>query len=156
MIEQTTLTDPRAQKLRQALAEQYVRTYGSHDLDTDKASDYLPPNGAAFIALHHGEPVGIGSYRRHDSTTCESRRVYVSPSARRDGWALRLWTAFTSHAAAAGYTHAIGTTSNPAILSAFPNELTRPYNDEGHSLGVLSFRASITRAEATSIIEAVQ
>lgn len=143
MIEQTTLTDPRVQTLRQALAEQYVHTYGDHDLDTDDPRDYMPPHGALFIATRDGEPVGIGSYRRHDATTCESRRLYVIPSARRDGWALRLWTAYTSHAAAAGYTYAIGTTNTPAILAPLRHKIIEPYNHEGQSDGVVTFRAPI-------------
>lgn len=147
MIEQTIMTDPRVQSMRQALAAHYIDRYGAHDLDADREGDYLPPvGGASFIALDAGSPVGIGSYRRHDDTTCEVRRFYVTPHARRRRRALDLWQAVTGHAEAAGYHYAIGTTEAPATLSQISHQLTGPYNAEGRTLGVTTFRAPLDRS----------
>lgn len=41
---------------------------------------YGPPNGRAFVATEGHEIIGCGAYRRFDETSCEMKRVFVSPN----------------------------------------------------------------------------
>ncbi|WP_322865558.1 GNAT family N-acetyltransferase [Aquicoccus sp. G2-2] len=61
------------------------------------------PDGALFLALIDGTPVGCGMTHRIDAATCEIKRVFVSPEARGHGAATAIFDAAITQAKADGY-----------------------------------------------------
>jgi ribosomal protein S18 acetylase RimI-like enzyme len=55
------------------------------DFDTEVATlpgKYAPPDGALFIALSDGRPVGCIALRKITDAICEMKRLYVHPDSR--------------------------------------------------------------------------
>jgi GNAT superfamily N-acetyltransferase len=71
------------------------------------ADDYRPPNGIFLIAHLGPDVIGCGSFRRHDATTAEVKRVWVHDSARGKGVARALMAALESHARAQNFSRLI-------------------------------------------------
>jgi ribosomal protein S18 acetylase RimI-like enzyme len=82
--------------------------YGAVDLTAVDAAEFRPPRGIFLVAYSGGRPVGCGGYRCwDDGVTAELKRIYVVPSARRQGVANRVLDALEASAAAAGCTRAV-------------------------------------------------
>ncbi len=62
-----------------------------------------PPGGTFLVGYRDGRPVGGGGLKRLPDGTCEIKRMYVVPEARRTGVARALLTALEEAARALGY-----------------------------------------------------
>jgi ribosomal protein S18 acetylase RimI-like enzyme len=69
----------------------------------DLPGEYAPPRGALFIASEAGRPIGCVALRPLDRETCELKRLYVRPEARRTGVGRRLVEAIVEEAVRLGY-----------------------------------------------------
>jgi ribosomal protein S18 acetylase RimI-like enzyme len=65
--------------------------------------NYAPPDGALLVGLKGSEAVGCVAVRRLDAATCEMKRLYVKPHARRSGLGRRLAREIISAAQALDY-----------------------------------------------------
>ena len=98
-IDALPVTHPDAQLLIEAVQQEYVERYGGRDNTPMDASELAPPTGAFFVGYVDARPVMTGAWRfrgdvsRLGSTpTAEIKRMYVAPSARRQGLARRMLT----------------------------------------------------------------
>jgi GNAT superfamily N-acetyltransferase len=64
---------------------------------------YAPPDGDLLVCHHGGLAVGCGAFHRLDEQSCEMKRMFVAPTARRGGAGRALATALVSRAREAGY-----------------------------------------------------
>lgn len=108
-IEQLPITHPDAQLLVEAVQQEYVVRYGGRDQTPMVASELLPPWGALFVGYRDDRPVITGGWRfRGDvsrlgsSRAAEVKRMYVAPSARRQGLARLMLAHLEATARAAG------------------------------------------------------
>jgi ribosomal protein S18 acetylase RimI-like enzyme len=74
------------------LVEEYASTLGidlhfqNFDEELEKLENlYGPPDGCLLLASQGTQYVGCVALRRHDTTTCEMKRLYVRPGARGSG-----------------------------------------------------------------------
>ena len=87
-------SDPDARLLIDEVQDEYRILYGAPDQTPLEAEIFDPPNGAFFVGYAGGQPVATGGWRmRHDvhpwgrGTAAEIKRMYVTPAARRRGYA---------------------------------------------------------------------
>ena len=66
-------------------------------------SDFSPPTGAFLVIYAGGKPVAGGGVKRDDDGVAEIKRMYVVPSARRQGLGRRLLEALEDEARELGY-----------------------------------------------------
>jgi GNAT superfamily N-acetyltransferase len=93
-----------------ALIEEYQRSLGvdlefqgfSHEL-AHLGEMYGPPDGALFLAVLAGVPIGCVGVRRFDARCCEMKRLYVRPQGRGHGVGRRLAERAMDAGRAAGY-----------------------------------------------------
>jgi GNAT superfamily N-acetyltransferase len=93
-IEQLPITHPDAQLLVEAVQLEYVVRYGGRDHTPMRASELAPPWGAFYVGYRDDRPVMTGAWRFRDDVArlgsarpAEVKRMYVEPSARRQGLA---------------------------------------------------------------------
>ena len=93
-IEQLPITHPDAQLLVEAVQLEYVVRYGGRDRTPMRASELAPPWGAFYVGYRDDRPVMTGAWRFRDDVErlgsarpAEVKRMYVEPSARRQGLA---------------------------------------------------------------------
>jgi GNAT superfamily N-acetyltransferase len=89
--------------LVQALVTELDERYGGEESDPTAVEHFLPPDGAFFVAWLDGVAVGCGALRRHDATTAEIKRMFVSRTARRAGVGRTILDALEDRARARGY-----------------------------------------------------
>ena len=93
-----------------ALIEEYQRSLGvdlefqgfSHEL-AHLGEMYGPPDGALFLAVLAGVPIGCVGVRRFDARCCEMKRLYVRPQGRGHGLGRALAVRAMEAGRAAGY-----------------------------------------------------
>jgi GNAT superfamily N-acetyltransferase len=106
-----------------ALAELGERYGGEGDETPVNPVQFAPPHGAFFVAYQSGDSVGCGGWRtfEDDPEAAEIKRMYVEPSARRQGIALGLLRAIEGSARAAGRTRMILETGDqqPEAISLY-------------------------------------
>lgn len=104
------LSDPLAQPLLAALADEYAQRYGA---DPQRIAEWLidgpegefsAPQGGMLLGLLNGEPVTGGAFCRFDAETAELKRVWTHREHRRRGYARALLAALESEIATRGYT----------------------------------------------------
>ncbi len=66
-------------------------------------SDFSPPTGAFLVIYAGGKPVAGGGVKRDEDGVAEIKRMYVVPSARRQGLGRRLLEALEDEARELGY-----------------------------------------------------
>jgi GNAT superfamily N-acetyltransferase len=66
-------------------------------------SDFSPPTGVFLVVYAHGKPVAGGGVKRDEDGVAEIKRMYVVPSARRQGLGRRLLEALEEKARELGY-----------------------------------------------------
>ena len=81
----------------------YITRYGGGDLTPYTATEFAPPTGGFWIAVHAGEQVGCAGLRRHDQQTAELKRMYVRATHRRQGLARRMLVVLEQKARDLGY-----------------------------------------------------
>lgn len=107
-IRQVAYDSPLAQRLVTAAQAELARRYGSGDDTPIDAAQFQPPEGAFFVALLDGQPVGCAGWRSYGGAhTAELKRLYIAPTARRRGVARRLLAAVEQSAREHGRTRLI-------------------------------------------------
>jgi ribosomal protein S18 acetylase RimI-like enzyme len=94
-----------------SLMKEYFHSWGLEDLSTepelltelDGLLDYQPPDGCVLYATLD-RPVAVVALKRVDPKTCEMKRMFVRPDARRRGVGRALVTALMARAVDMGYT----------------------------------------------------
>ena len=96
-VEQVPFADPRVQQLVDEVQAHYVVIYGGPDDSPVDAHEFDPPQGCFLLGTAAGQPVAMGGWRlRPDldqvlrARTAEVKRMFVSPSSRRQGHARRM------------------------------------------------------------------
>jgi len=92
-----------------AFAAEIARVYdgldiGAPGMPTAGPDELGPPSGAFLVGYADGRPVCCGGVKRLPDGTCEIKRMYVVPSARRQGVARALLRALEDTARERGYT----------------------------------------------------
>jgi GNAT superfamily N-acetyltransferase len=91
-----------------AMIEEVGALYGGLDLNapgmpTAGAADLGPPGGTFVVGYRDGQPVCGGGIKRLPDGSCEIKRMYVVPAARRQGVARALLRALEEAARGLGY-----------------------------------------------------
>ena len=94
--------DPVAQRLVEAVQQEYVARYGGRDGAVVDPAEFDLPRGVFLVAEVDGVPVGCGAWRRHAPGVAEIKRVYVAPDFRRRGVAGAVVAALEASAGQAG------------------------------------------------------
>ncbi|MHC5225550.1 GNAT family N-acetyltransferase [Ignatzschineria sp. LJL83] len=107
----TSIDDPRAKPLRDALTEEYDRRYGDFykqegaiaEMDRYPASDFAPPLGNFVLLVRDGETIGGGGFKFYDDNTAELKRIWTSANHRRQGLAAKILVELETQAIRQGY-----------------------------------------------------
>ena len=82
--------------------------YGENVEMTRASTDEFDPPSGLFIVFMDGPVTAAGGgFRRHDTSTCEVKRMWTHPEYRRRGLAARVLTTLEDAACEAGYTRLI-------------------------------------------------
>jgi GNAT superfamily N-acetyltransferase len=102
------LNDAEVAPLLDDLTAEYATRYGENVEMTRASTDEFDPPSGLFIVFMDG-PVTVagGGFRRHDTSTCEVKRMWTHPEYRRRGLAARVLTTLEDAACEAGYTRLI-------------------------------------------------
>jgi GNAT superfamily N-acetyltransferase len=109
------------------LARYYAELRARFGFDASIAAppnDMNPPGGSFYDDA--GEPIACGGIRTHEVGTCEVKRMFVVPAARRGGHARRLLAALEDAARAAGFTRVVLDTEATLL------EATALYDSSGY------------------------
>ena len=107
-IERLPITHADAQRLVEAVQEEYVARYGGRDESPVDPAEFEDPLGQFFVGYLDGAPVATGAWRRSSvralgaEVTAEVKRMYVVPAAQRRGLARRMLAHLEATAAEAG------------------------------------------------------
>jgi len=103
-IRQVELDDAVVAPLLAGLEDEYRRRYGTTaELAMTASAEFTPPAGRFLVARDGDLTVAGGGFRRYDAERCEIKRMWVRPSHRRRGLAVRILTELESLAVAVGY-----------------------------------------------------
>ena len=91
-----------ARKLIHALCSEMSKRYGAPP-NPFSPSEAAAPRTVFLVARLTGQPVGCGALRWFDDDTAEIKRMYVVPTARRNGIARRILVELQRHAQAFSY-----------------------------------------------------
>lgn len=98
------LTDAVVAPLLAGLSEEYQSRYGSNDeMARAHPEEFEAPAGGFLVAVADGVTVAGGGFRQVSETVCEVKRMWTSPTHRRQGLAVRVLTALEDEAARRGY-----------------------------------------------------
>jgi GNAT superfamily N-acetyltransferase len=98
---------PAAQRLIEALQQEYVVRYGGTDETPVDPAEFTAPEGYFVVAWLGEEPVACGGWRAHGPQTAEVKRMYVRDGARRRGIARLILGDLERSATAAGFARLI-------------------------------------------------
>lgn len=107
-IRRVPFTDVDAQQLIADVQAEYTERYGSPDESPVDPGDFELPDGSFYVGRVAGVPVATGAWRRSKvsalgaSKSVEIKRMYVVPSARRQGLSRLMLAHLENSAAAAG------------------------------------------------------
>ena len=108
----TTMDDPRAQPLIEALSADYIRLYGDEygddaalEMMRYPAERFAPPEGAFLLLQRDGITIGGGAFKSYgrDTATAEFKRIWVHDDFRRQGLARTILVELEAQAARQGY-----------------------------------------------------
>jgi GNAT superfamily N-acetyltransferase len=107
-IRRVRLSDPEVAALLVGLTDEYDARYGQNVEMTRASTDEFDPPSGLFIVLMDG-PITVagGGFRRHDTSTCEVKRMWTHLQYRRRGLAVRVLDALEDAACEAGYVRLI-------------------------------------------------
>jgi GNAT superfamily N-acetyltransferase len=107
-VRRVRLNDAEVAPLLEGLTLEYDERYGENVEMTRAVADEFDPPTGLFIVLMDGPVTAAGGgFRRHDTTTCEVKRMWTHPRYRRRGLAVRVLGALEDAAPGAGYTRLI-------------------------------------------------
>ena len=108
-VQQVAFTDPRVQALVAEVQDYYVQIYGGPDDSPVDPTEFDEPRGRFLLGLVDGSPVAMGGWRLRPELDApiggrcaEVKRMFVSPTLRRQGLARRLLGALEDSARTAG------------------------------------------------------
>jgi GNAT superfamily N-acetyltransferase len=106
---QMTIVDPEHPDARYCLAQYVAELNRRSDRGFDPSvgatalsHEIRPPAGEFLVAYLHGEAVGCGAVKHHESAPAEIKRMWVAPSARGLGLGRRLLERLEASALAGG------------------------------------------------------
>ena len=98
------LSDEVVEPLLAGLSHEYDTRYGENtEMARTSEEDFEPPSGLFVVVMDGALTVAGGGFRRHDSTTCEVKRMWTSPDYRRRGLARLVLAVLEEAASKAGY-----------------------------------------------------
>lgn len=114
VIIQSSLLEPAARPLIDALVQEYDSLYGNPDRPGGARAEILrypteafwAPLGGFLLLLRDGETIAGGAFMSHDDETVELKRIWTAPHLRRQGLARRIVLALEENAGELGYTRA--------------------------------------------------
>ncbi len=113
----TSMDDPRAQPLIDALSADYIRLYGEQygdeaaaEMTRYPASRFAPPEGAFLLLQRDGVTIGGGAFKSYGPDTAEFKRIWVDDAYRRQGLAQKILVELEAQAARQGYSKVYLTT----------------------------------------------
>lgn len=107
-IRRVRFSDAEVQPLLAGLTDEYDNRYGENIEMTRAGPEEFDPPAGLFIVLVDGSTTAAGGgFRRHDSQTCEVKRMWTSPQYRRRGLAISVLQALEDAARDVGYDRVI-------------------------------------------------
>jgi GNAT superfamily N-acetyltransferase len=107
-IRRVRLNDAEVEPLLAGLTDEYDKRYGENIEMTRASPEEFDPPAGLFIVLVDGSTTAAGGgFRRHDSQTCEVKRMWTSPPYRRRGLAISVLRALEDSARDVGYERVI-------------------------------------------------
>jgi GNAT superfamily N-acetyltransferase len=102
------LSDVEVVPLLAGLTYEYDSRYGENvEMTRATEDDFDPPSGLFIVVVDGATTAAGGGFRRHDTHTCEVKRMWTNPDYRRRGLAARVLGALEDAALEAGYTRLI-------------------------------------------------
>ena len=102
------LSDVEVVPLLAGLTYEYDSRYGENvEMTRATEDDFDPPSGLFIVVVDGATTAAGGGFRRHDTHTCEVKRMWTNPDYRRQGLAARVLGALEDAALEAGYTRLI-------------------------------------------------
>jgi GNAT superfamily N-acetyltransferase len=102
------LSDVEVAPLLAGLTYEYDSRYGENvEMTRATEDDFDPPSGLFIVVVDGATTAAGGGFRRHDTNTCEVKRMWTNPDYRRRGLAARVLGALEDAAMEAGYTRLI-------------------------------------------------
>ncbi|MEU2349280.1 GNAT family N-acetyltransferase [Modestobacter sp. NPDC049651] len=129
---QVGYADPVAQRLVEAVQQEYVVRYGGRDDAVVDPAEFTAPLGWFVVAEVDGVPAGCAGWRVHpygdDPGVVELKRMYVEPAFRGQGLAKLLLAETERTAAAAGHHRVVLNTGHrqPEAISLYERAGYRP------------------------------
>jgi GNAT superfamily N-acetyltransferase len=131
--------DPDVVALVEQVQAEYVRRYGGPDATPVDPAQFAAPHGRFLVGYLGATAVACGGWRAltdgpPGSAIAEVKRMFVVPSARRRGLALRVLAALERSAAAAGRQEIWLETgyAQPEAIALYQREGYRPITPFGH------------------------
>jgi len=98
------LSNVAVEPLLAGLTMEYDTRHGENiEMTRANEGEFDPPSGLFIVLMDGPITAAGGGFRRHDSTTCEVKRMWTHPDYRRRGLAARVLTALEDAAVEAGY-----------------------------------------------------
>jgi len=102
------LSDAEVGQLLAGLTKEYDARYGENvEMTRAREDEFDPPSGLFIVVMDGPVTAAGGGFRRHDSTTCEVKRMWTHPGYRRRGLAARVLTALEDAARESGYSRLV-------------------------------------------------
>lgn len=129
--------EPEVTSLIDELQQEYVRRYGSMDVASVDAGEFLPPEGLFLVCLVDGAPAAMGGWRRHEPGAVEIKRMYVREAMRRRGLARLVLAELERTASVAGHRRVVLNTGQeqPEAVALYESSGYRPTDGFGHYAG---------------------
>lgn len=140
--------EPAVQALLVDVIAELSERYGGSGDDTPIADDdFVPPNGAFFVADDGERLVACAAWRRHGDDA-ELKRMFTAKQSRGRGLGRRMLTAVEESAGAAGFRRLILETGNgqPEAVALYEKAGYQRIEDFGHYKGqerVLSYAKAL-------------
>lgn len=139
-IERVGYGHPDATRLIDEVQLEYAALYGSPDEGAIDPLMFDPPHGSFFVGYLSDVPAVMGAWRRRPieafgtTATAEIKRMYVVPSARRQGHARRILAHLEDTARASGIEAMILETGlrQPNAIALYESEGYTPIPPFGH------------------------
>jgi GNAT superfamily N-acetyltransferase len=107
-IRRVRLGDAEVEPLLAGLTDEYDTRYGENiEMTRASAEEFDPPAGLFIVLMNGSTTAAGGGFRRHDSASCEVKRMWTSPLYRRLGLATRVLRALEDAAREVGYDRVI-------------------------------------------------